>query len=158
MIDQILQAEGTGISILLIAAIILVLVIAFKLMEMVFDSIVITITSGAFYLVMRYFQGGTINFNDLLMFAFLGASLYMVYSLISSAYHIAKKVIPIPYKLLKTISKPFRYTYFKLEDLGERDFSPDLDNDKDTREEDEEDGGKTTKEVVLGKDEEESEE
>ena len=158
MIDQILQAEGTGISIILIAAIVLALVVAFKIMEMVFDTVVITVASGAFYLVMRYFQGGAINFNDLLLFSFLGASLYMIYSLLATLYHAARTIVPIPYKLLKTLSKPFRYAYFKLEELSERDYSPDLNKKEEGKKGDEDKGGKTTKEVILGKDRDEDSE
>ncbi|MFB6099653.1 MAG: hypothetical protein ABEK16_00115 [Candidatus Nanohalobium sp.] len=150
MIDQIInavQTQGSGISILLVVALILALVIAFKLMEMVFETVIVTLLSGAFYVTLKYMQGGPIDINDLLLFSFLGASLYMVYSLLASLYKVGSTVIPIPYHVAKTVAKPFEYIWEKIEERQKRKSYVDRDQvEKDKKDK----GDKSTKEVILG--------
>jgi hypothetical protein len=135
MVLEVLQGQGAFITIALIAAIIVSFVVAFKIMEMVFDTIVISLLSGGFYLAMRYIQGGGISLNDLLLFSFLGATLYMVYSTVASAYRLGSTVIPLPYKALRKLLKPLEYVFKKLKEEKKAKNSG---------------GGKSTKEVVLG--------
>lgn len=164
MIQQLLQQTDLT-SILLIVALIAAFVIAFKVMEMIFDTLMIAGISAAFYIGLRVIQGGQISINDVLLFTVLGSSLYMAYSLLASLYRIGATVLPIPYHIVKTVLKPFEYLWDKLEDLSEKDdFAPKQTNNQKEkkREEDEEDKSeKSTKEVILGskdKDEEEDEE
>ncbi|MEF8880857.1 MAG: hypothetical protein V5A72_03440 [Candidatus Nanohaloarchaea archaeon] len=150
MIQQLLQSEITGVSILLVLAIVVALVVAFKIMEMVFETVLVTVLSGTFYLAMKYVQGGSVALNDLLLFSFLGATLYMLYTLLSSLYSIGKTVIPLPYKVVKTVIRPFQWVWDK---YGERQKRRSYVNRKTKTEDDGTD--KTTKEVVLGSKEEE---
>ncbi len=145
MIQQLLQS-GSEISILLFLALVVVLVAAFKLMEMVFETILITVISGAFYISLRYIQGGPISLDDMLLFSFLGASLYMVYSLLETLYSVGSTVLPIPFKLLGLVISPFKKAWKKYEKHQKRKSYVD----RSQNEEDEEDDGTSTKEVVLG--------
>jgi hypothetical protein len=147
MINEIAQFSGSGISILLLTAIVIALVLAFKIMEMVFETLIVTISSGIFYIILRYMQGGPISLNDLLLFSFLGATLYMIYTLLESAYSIGATLIPLPYKIAKTVSWPFRWTWNKYEEREKRKsyVNRDKEEKEETKSED-----KTTKEVVLG--------
>jgi hypothetical protein len=142
MIQQLLQS-GSEISLILVLALLVVLVTAFKLMEMIFETILITVISGAFYTSLRYIQGGTVSLNDMLLFSFLGASLYMVYSLLETLYSVGSTVLPIPFKLLGLVISPFKEAWKKYEEHLERNSYVD-------RSQDEEDDGTSTKEVVLG--------
>jgi hypothetical protein len=132
---------------------VLAFIVAFKIMEMVFETVVVTILSGVFYMSLRYLQGGPISINDLLMFSFLGASLYMLYSFLESLYSVGTTVIPIPYRIGKKIIWPFKKIWEKYEEHQKRKSYVSRDKVKD----EEDDSGKSTKEVILGNSEKEDE-
>ena len=164
MIQDLVQTADV-ISILLVLALITALVVAFKVMEMIFDTALIAGISGVFYIGLRTIQGGQITVNDLLLFTFLGASVYMFYSFLASLYRVGTTVIPIPYHIIQTVLKPFRYGWDKLKEAVENsdDYAPkkprSSEKSKDKDGEDEEDKkDKTTKEVVLGNQKEKDEE
>ena len=154
-ITQMLQVEGTGVSVLLVIGLIIALVLAFKVMEMVFETVIVTMLSGGFYLALKYLQGGLIDLNDLLLFSFLGASLYMLYSMLESLYKVGATVIPLPYKLTKTLFKPFQYIHEKHEERQKRKSYVNRDEKE---EESKEDDSPSKKEVILGNKDEKSEE
>lgn len=154
MLEQLFQSSGPVVSILLIIALIVALVIAFKIMEMVFETVLVTVLSGVFYITLRYIQGGGISLNDLLLFSFLGASLYMLYSLLASLYSVGATIIPLPFKLVKMATWPFREAWERYEEYQKRKSYVDRDENKDEDESQEE---KSTKEVILGKNQEKDE-
>ncbi|MFB6190366.1 MAG: hypothetical protein ABEJ91_02230 [Candidatus Nanohaloarchaea archaeon] len=78
-------------------------VVAFKVMQMVFETILVSVLSGGFYLGMVYFFGYSFAFERLLLFAFLGATLYMAYSFLISAYSVASTVLEVPYHIIKPL-------------------------------------------------------
>jgi len=142
------QVSTIALLILLIAA----FVIAFKVMKMVFQTILVSVLSAVFYVALTVlFFNGTPTINNTLMFAFLGSTFYMVYSFLISAYGIASKFIAIPYHFLMFLAKPFIWLYGKIKEdyklkqvrekiergEGVQDFSPKKD--------------KSTKDVVLDK-------
>ena len=162
MIQQLLQTADV-VSILLVIALITALVVAFKVMEMIFDTALIAAISGAFYIGLRTIQGGQITVNDLLLFTFLGASVYMFYSLLASLYRVGTTVIPIPYHIIQAALRPFRYVWREVKEMVENreDFAPKKprSSEKSKDEDDDEDeGDKTTKEVILGNQKEKDEE
>lgn len=160
MIQQLLQTADVT-SILLVLALITALVVAFKVMEMIFDTALIAGISGVFYIGLRTIQGGQITINDLLLFTFLGASVYMFYSLLASLYRVGATVIPIPYHIFQAALKPFRYGWKELKEAVENrdDYAPKKPRSSEEDEEDEEDKkDKTTKEVILGNQEKDDEE
>ena len=86
MIEAITQQYSTIVLVLMLAA---VFVIAFKVMELVFETLTVSALSGGFYVAYTVLIGGgmeQIVLNDLLLFAVLGAAFYMAYSFLSSAY------------------------------------------------------------------------
>ncbi len=150
-ISQLIQTQGTEISLLLILALVLVFVTAFKVMEMIFDTVIVSVLSAGFYLTLRYLQGGPISLNDLLLFTFLGASLYMLYSFLATLWNVGTTVLPLPFKFVETLLKPFRYAYGKYQEREKRKSYVDRDKEKEQNE------SKSTKEVVLGQEKDEEE-
>jgi hypothetical protein len=83
-------------------------VVAFKIMEMVFETILVSILSGAFYIGLSFILDYSFSLNNMLLFAFLGSTLYMLYSFLASAYTIFSKLIGIPYSILASLFKYIR--------------------------------------------------
>lgn len=155
MINQILQQFDIS-SIILVAALIAAFVIAFKVMEMIFDTMLIAGISAAFYIGLRVIQGGAISINDVLLFTFLGASVYMTYSFLASLYKIGAKVLPIPIHIIEAVLTPFKMIWTKMEEIknNQKDYSPKKTRNQKKKEEkknEEEDRkNQSTKEVILG--------
>lgn len=152
MIQLISQLPSQVSTIVLLVLLIAAFVIAFKVMKMVFQTILVSVLSAVFYVALSIlFFDKMPTINNSLMFAFLGSTLYMLYSFLISAYSIASKVIAIPYYFLKMLFKPIAWLYkqikeeYKLKQVRQKidrgdvsqDFSPDRD--------------KSTKEVVIDK-------
>lgn len=149
-------------TLLLFILLVLAFVVAFKLMEMVFETIMVSILSGIFYLGMVYLFGYSLTLDRVILFAFLGSAFYMAYSLMSSAYTLLSMVIGIPYALLKLLFSPFssasknpgknvgkklkKYSQ-KMENYSRKMKELEQKVDKKGSDEDERD----VKEVVLGK-------
>ncbi|MFB6174600.1 MAG: hypothetical protein ABEJ87_01325 [Candidatus Nanohalobium sp.] len=128
-------------SFLLVALLIAVLVIAYKIMEMVFETLTVAALSGVFYAGLTYlFSGGNFSgfqINQLLLFIFLGAGLYMLYSFIISLYHAGTTLIEIPLMLVKATLYPFKKIWRH--------------HRESKKEKKQQENQKTTKEVVLDK-------
>ncbi len=151
MISTISQLPAEVSTVVLLILLITAFVIAFKVMKMVFQTILVSVLSALFYVALvLFFFNGTPTINDTLMFAFLGSTFYMVYSFLISAYSITARLISVPYHALRFMAKPFVWLYgqlkeeYKLKQVREKlergdgvqDFSPDK---------------KSTKDVVLDK-------
>lgn len=152
MIPIISQLPNQVSTVLLLVLLIAAFVVAFKVMKMVFQTILVSALSAGFYVALSFlFFDKMPTINNSLMFAFLGSTFYMAYSFLISAYSIAANVISIPYHLLKFMAKPFFWLYgevkeeYKLKKVreklergnGQKDFAPRED--------------KSTKDVVLDK-------
>lgn len=112
-IGELFQSLPQGFtSIILVASLIAVLVIAYKIMEMVFETITVAALSGVFYGALTYiFSGGNLTgleLNELLLFVFLGASLYLLYSFALSLYSAGTTLIQIPLKMIEVILYPIK--------------------------------------------------
>ena len=128
---------------LLILSIILAVVLAFKVMEMVFETVTVAALSGVFYTAMTFLFETQFAFNDLLLFSFLGASLYMLYGFLMTAFSTAETVISVPVKIFMGIYRPTkRY-------LGKGYRALKRMNEEEIEEKDKDSGDKSTKEVVL---------
>jgi hypothetical protein len=146
MIPEAIQSLPQGASsVILIGLFIAVLVIAYKIMEMVFETVTVGALSGAFYAGLTYlFTGGSMTgfqLDELLLFVFLGATLYMVYSLVISLYSAGSTVIEIPVQMAKIILYPFKRLWGH-----HKKKSSQKEQEKREREEEQ-----STKEVVLDK-------
>lgn len=155
MLGQLFQTSGPAVSIILVIALIVALVVAFKIMEMVFETVIVTVLSGVFYIALKYIQGGTISLNDVLLFSFLGATLYMLYSLLASLYSVGATVVLLPFKFIKMATWPFREAWKRYEEHQKR--KSYVDRDKESKEDKKDQEEKSTKEVILGKNQENDE-
>ena len=136
--------EGVITGILLVS-IILAVILAFKVMEMVFETVTIAALSGAFYTAMIYLFEGSFAFNDLLLFSFLGASLYMLYGFLLTAFTAAETILKVPYKIFMAFYRPGK----KYSKKGYRVLKKKIER---RNEEELEEKNKSTKEVVLNGD------
>lgn len=94
------QYSTVVLLVLLLAA----FIAAFKLLEMVFETIMVSVLSAGAYTAFTYLVYNSMpGLNDILLFAFAGASLYIGYTLLASAYGIAATVISVPYKIIKIL-------------------------------------------------------
>lgn len=146
MIPEAIQSLPQGAtSFVLIALLIAVLVVAYKIMEMVFETVTVAAFSGGFYAALTYlFSGGSMTgfqIDELLLFVFLGASLYMLYSLIMSLYSAGSTLIEIPIEIGKIFLYPFKKIWGHHKKRSEKKKQQKI------QEKDEQ----STKEVVLDK-------
>lgn len=161
MIPEAIQSLPQGAtSIILIGLLIAVLVIAYKIMEMVFETVTVAALSGAFYAGLTYlFSGGSFTgfrLDELLLFAFLGAVLYMLFSFIMSLYNAGTTIIEIPIQMAKIVAYPFKKLWGHHRKKKSEKKAKKKEQKKQEKEEKQE---QSTKEVVLDnvKDDEEDE-
>lgn len=110
---EILQMLPQGsTSFILVGLLIAVLLVAYKIMEMVFETLAVSGVSGVYYAGLTYLFGGGnlsgLQVNELLLFVFLGATLYLFYSLMLSVYSATSTLIEIPIEMAKIIVYPFK--------------------------------------------------
>lgn len=146
LLSQIPQQYSTVILLILI---ILAFIVAYRLMKMVFQTLMVTLLSGAFYVALVYFFSFSFSLNHLLFYAFLGSSLYIGFKFLASAYQIAETVISVPYKALKILFIPFKWIYGVISDKADTEKIKNLKNRKDKHSEDSSES--STKEVVVDK-------
>jgi hypothetical protein len=130
---------------LLILSIVLAVVLAFKVMEMVFETVTIAALSGVFYTAMTFLFETPFAFNDLLLFSFLGASLYMLYGFLMTAFTTAETLVSIPVKIFMSIYRPTRKYLGK----GYRALKRKIERMNEEEIEEKDSGEKSTKEVIL---------
>lgn len=89
----------------LLVALVILFVVAFKVLEMVFQTVLVAALSGGFYLALSYYLNlVSFSVNSLLFFAFLGGSLYTGYYLILQGYGLLSTIISIPVKLAGSLA------------------------------------------------------
>ncbi|MFB6241856.1 MAG: hypothetical protein ABEJ36_03580 [Candidatus Nanosalina sp.] len=95
----------------LLLALVLLFVVAFKLLEMVFQTITVSALSGAFYFALSYYLDSVaFSLNSLLFFAFIGGSLYTGYYLVIQGYGLITTLAKIPIALgRKLVEKTKKY-------------------------------------------------
>lgn len=146
MIEAFLGLPQPVITAILVGLFVITLVVAFKVMEMVFQTATIAALSGAFYVGLTYFMAGvSFSFNDLLLFSFLGASLYMLYSFLATIISTTETAVKIPVTIIGAIYRPLRTVFGKSYRWIKRQI-------RSMREEEIEEKEKSTKEVVLNND------
>lgn len=152
LISQLPQDVAT---VLLILLLIIAFIIAFKLMKMVFETVTVSVLSAAFYLALTQLFSFSFSFNQMLTYAFLGAVLYMAYSFMASAYSIARTALKIPYQLGLIAIYPLKKFYTKLKEEIKL-WRHRREKESNSYGSQEKDSG-STKEVVLDKVKEDSE-
>lgn len=101
---------------LLVMLLILAFVVAFKIMKMVLQTVIVAFLSAVFYVALVFLLDFSFVLNNVLLFAFLGAAFYMLYSTLASAYKIGYTAISIPYRLLKALFLPVKIVFSKLKE------------------------------------------
>lgn len=108
MIGQLGELGTVG----LLIALVLLFVVAFKVLEMVMQTVLVAALSGGFYFALSYYLSSVaFSFNSLLFFAFIGGSLYTGYHLIAQGYAILTLLLSIPIKAGKVLVKNLRKLY-----------------------------------------------
>lgn len=139
-LQTLLSLPESVITVGLLLGIVVAVVLAFKVLEMVFETVTIAVLSGVFYIAMTYFFQAPFSINDLLLFSFLGASLYMLYNVLMTAFKTAETVLKVPLTILGWIYSPVkRYSIRLYREIKRRI----------KRRNEEEVNEKSTKEVVL---------
>lgn len=154
-----LPQELTTLALLI--GLVAVFYIAYKLMEMVFQTITISIMSGGFYAAFSYlFLGGFPGLMDILFFSLLGSVLYIVFTLLESAYTVSKHVVKIPVAIIEAILYPIKklYAALKKEMQKEREKNEKTSSENSSNAEDQSSEDKDTKEVVIDKVQQDDEE
>lgn len=108
LISQLPQDMATAVLIVLL---VVVFIVGFKVMKMVFETITVSAVSGVFYLALSFVMDYSFSINQMLTYAFLGATLYLSYSFMASAYGIARSLLEIPYHIILLLLKPVKYLY-----------------------------------------------
>lgn len=152
-VPYISQLPQPASTLVMLALLIAAFYVAFKVMEMVMETVLVSVLSGAFYLSLVYFFNYSFSLETMIFYSFAGASLYMSYSFLVSAYGIAAKVIEIPYRIVMAVVTPlFKLAKSAVGNLKSYEFeSSRKSNAKEAskKETGEEQG--ETKEVVLDK-------
>ena len=149
VISQLPQDIATAVLILLL---VVVFVVAFKVMKMVFETIAVSALSAGFYTALSFVLSYSFSFNQMLSYAFLGATLYVVYSFLASAYSLARTALSIPYHILVLIGRPVKkgFSYIRKEyRLWKIRKDKKRSSGKDGK--DDEDDSSSTKEVIIDK-------
>lgn len=149
VISQLPQDIATAVLILLL---VVVFVVAFKVMKMVFETIAVSALSAGFYVALSFVLSYSFSFNQMLSYAFLGATLYMVYTFLASAYSLARTALSIPYHLIILIGRPIKkgFQYLRKE-YRLRRIQKDKERSSGSSDDDENDDSSSTKEVIIDK-------
>ena len=103
---SLLQGLGQLNTVFLLAALVILFVIAFKVLEMVMQTFIVSALSGGFYLALSYyFDPVQFSIDSLLFFTLIGGSLYTGYSLLSTSASLLRLVIKLPVRIVKKIIK-----------------------------------------------------
>ncbi len=104
----------------LLISLVLLFVVAFKLLEMVMQTVLVAALSGGFYAALAYYIPGIgFSVNSLLFFTFLGGSLYTGYHLLSQGYSLAKLLVYIPVKIGRKLVETAGNTLQRLKKVRE---------------------------------------
>lgn len=101
-----IQGLGQLNTVILLAALVILFVVAFKVLEMVMQTFIVSALSGGFYLALSYyFDPVQFSIDSLLFFTLIGGSLYTGYSLLSTSASLLKLAVRIPIRIVKKIIK-----------------------------------------------------
>jgi len=99
-----LQGLGQLNTVILLLALVVLFVVAFKVLEMVMQTFLVSALSGGFYLALSYYLDPVkFSLDSLLFFTLIGGSLYTGYSLLSTSASLLKMLFKIPFKIFEKI-------------------------------------------------------
>lgn len=121
MIQELLTSISQLNTIVLLLGLVVLFVVAFKLLEMVTQTFLVTALSGLFYFVFTYFVSfESFSLNSMLFFAFTGGTLYTAYSLLTSSVKIAALLLKIPFMIIGLV-KSFLGLFINFDKLKKED-------------------------------------
>ena len=104
LLTQLIQSLGQLNTVVLLIALVVLFVVAFKVLEMVMQTVIVSALSGGFYLALSYyFDPVTFSVDSLLFFTLIGGSLYTGYSLLTTSASVLKTLIELPVKVIRKI-------------------------------------------------------
>lgn len=105
MIQNVLEIVGSLgelNTVILLIALVVMFVVAFKVLEMVMQTLLVSALSGGFYLAITYYlESVSFSLDSLLFFTLIGGSLYTFYSLLTTSASLLKLLVKYPVKLAK---------------------------------------------------------
>ncbi|NMI88948.1 hypothetical protein GLU26_00385 [Nanohaloarchaea archaeon] len=102
LLTQAVQGLAQLSTVLLIIVLLLLFLVAFKVLEMVMQTVIVSALSGVFYFALAYFLDPVkFSIDSLLFFTFIGGSLYTLYNLLTTSAALARDVIKLPLKLIR---------------------------------------------------------
>jgi len=160
--NQILQSLSQELTtVILLTALILVFYLAYKILSMVTQTILIAVLSGIFYTVLTLFLELPLTLENTLFFAVTGAALYVGYTILITTVSVAKHIIEIPIKIIELILYPIRKLigrakkkYKKVEQQKKQNKKKNQESEKNEEQIEsskEKEDSKGTKEVVIDK-------
>lgn len=112
---MILESLPTGTepsTVAALAGLIIFLIISFKIMQMLAETVIVSIISAVFYIGTAIYLNMELSINRILAFSFTGSTLYVAYKSIASAKNIISTIAIIPRSLYK-ISRSSAVTTWK---------------------------------------------
>jgi len=99
---EIVGSLGELNTVILLIALVVMFVVAFKVLEMVMQTLLVSALSGGFYLAITYYlESVSFSLDSLLFFTLIGGSLYTFYSLLTTSASLLKLLVKYPVKLAK---------------------------------------------------------
>lgn len=106
ILSTMVQGLGQLNTVVLLIALVVLFVVAFKVLEIVMHTLLVSALSGGFYLAITYYmQSLSFSLDSLLFFTLIGGSLYTFYSLLTTSASLAKLIVKYPVKLVKSFFK-----------------------------------------------------
>ena len=93
------EAETVAISLLLIGA----FIIAYRVLKMLLETAFVSFISSVFYVAMAVLLDYPLNIDRILSFAFMGATLYMAYSMAASTFKGVSKLFSVIGSIFKPV-------------------------------------------------------
>lgn len=101
IIETFTALPETASTALILILLITVFAIAYKTLSLVIQTTIITALSAVFYLALWYLDYMPFSFRNLLLFAFLGAAIYITLKTMQTLYTITKTTIKIPVEIIE---------------------------------------------------------
>jgi len=121
-LTQLVQNFSELNTAVLLVALVLLFVVAFKVLEMVMQTVLVSALSGGFYFVLSYYLSSvSFSIDALLFFTFIGGTLYTGYHLIIMSFSIMSTLVSVPFKVVNHILDLLKKVFRKLKNLGDKE-------------------------------------
>ena len=148
IIETFTSLPETASTALILILLVTVFAIAYKTLALVIQTTIITALSAAFYITLWYLDYMPFSFRNLLLFAFLGAAIYITLKVLETAYTLTKTTIKVPVEIIEAVYHTLEFAKNTIQKI-----IPNKDEQKNTnnRENNQSQNNESHKEVVLDK-------